>query len=255
LTHAAADAAAAGWRDLCAVVDALADEDWAAPSGCAGWRVQDVVAHLGANLHHVVAPAPPPPAGLGAEVVQEHYVAARRHWSPAEVRAELDTYGDAAIERLRALQHEPLASKPLRLGDLGQYQLHQLADAYAFDLYCHVRNDLPTGRALAPAETATLGAVVGWMLAGLPQMCGADLPEIGPPIVLVLTGPGSGAWKIERHHVARLTSPPPPHAVVVASTADDFVRWGTRRADWRASCTVTGDAALAAAVLDAVNIV
>ena len=31
-----------------ALIDSLTDTEWNAPSGCAGWRVQEVVAHMGA---------------------------------------------------------------------------------------------------------------------------------------------------------------------------------------------------------------
>jgi uncharacterized protein (TIGR03083 family) len=33
-------------RDLCALLEALSDDDWARPSLCTGWRVRDVAAHL-----------------------------------------------------------------------------------------------------------------------------------------------------------------------------------------------------------------
>ena len=40
------DLFARSWSALCAAVDELADEDWERASGCAGWRVRDLVCHL-----------------------------------------------------------------------------------------------------------------------------------------------------------------------------------------------------------------
>ena len=40
-----------------ALVVTLSDEEWAASSGCAGWRVQDVVAHMACVFHQLADPA------------------------------------------------------------------------------------------------------------------------------------------------------------------------------------------------------
>jgi len=45
-------------------------------------------------------------------------------------------------------------------------------------------------------------------------------------------------------------------APTLTSSAHDFVSWGTKRADWRATCTLDGARAdSAAVVLDAINII
>ena len=41
----------------------------------------------------------------------------------------------------------------------------------------------------------------------------------------------------------------------VTSSAHDFVRWGTKRCDWRTCCTLAGDEAYATQVLDTLNII
>jgi hypothetical protein len=43
--------------EICA---GLGDADWKADSGCEGWTVQDVVAHMGALFWMVVEPTVPP---------------------------------------------------------------------------------------------------------------------------------------------------------------------------------------------------
>lgn len=53
------------WAALRAAVDGLAEEDFAEPSGCAGWLVRDLVCHLVIDAQDVlitlVTPSPAEP--------------------------------------------------------------------------------------------------------------------------------------------------------------------------------------------------
>ena len=42
------------------VLRTLTPEEWERPSGCEGWRVQDLVAHMSSNYKEIVDPSPPP---------------------------------------------------------------------------------------------------------------------------------------------------------------------------------------------------
>ena len=44
-------------------------------------------------------------------------------------------------------------------------------------------------------------------------------------------------------------------SATVASTAHNFVSWGTKRSDWRTTCVIDGDENYAASVLDTINII
>ena len=67
----------------------LADAEWAAASGCPGWSVKDVLAHLGTLLRLVTDPASLPDAtGLETERAQDMYVESRRSWTAARVLAD-----------------------------------------------------------------------------------------------------------------------------------------------------------------------
>ena len=128
-------------------------------------------------------------------------VAPRLAWSAEQVLDELRTYAPRMADMLSALQEPPLAGSPLTMADLGTYQMHQLADAYAFDLYCHLRVDVlaprgPIERDVPPADEARTRPAVGWMLAGLPQMQGDAFDFVDRPIALRLDGPGGGEWMI-----------------------------------------------------------
>jgi uncharacterized protein (TIGR03083 family) len=245
------------------VVAGLRDEDWERPSRCAGWRVQDLVAHTSSNFRVLVEPPPPsePVPGMTAERAQDLLVEARRGWTPQQVREELEAFRAPAMDVLAAVQEEPAASADLTLHDLGTYPTAALADAFAFDLYCHLRIDLlapegPVEHAVPAATDDVLRPGIGWMLTGLPQMCPAVNDVLDQPLGLRLTGPGGGEWTLRRGSgratvVDGLADAP----AVATSAAHDFVLWGTGRADWRRSVQLSGDVEHGARVLDAVDIV
>lgn len=264
MTAAGVAATRALAHEYAAVVASLSPEEWSAPSRCHGWSVQDLVAHTGSNFAVLVSPPtepPPPDAPAKAEDQQEALVAARRGWSSVQVRAEFEENLAGAVGALEAVQAEPLASTPLTLADLGTYPMHLLADAFAFDLYCHLRVDLlaPTGpvrRDPPPVTDELLAPGVGWMLAGIPQMCPAVAAILDRPLGIVLEGPGGGEWTLAPG-APFPTVEPGLHdvAATVTSGATDFVLWGTKRTDWRDTGRLAGDAPYATTVLDALNIV
>jgi uncharacterized protein (TIGR03083 family) len=245
------------------VITTLTDEEWARPSGCTGWSVRDLVAHMSSNYKETVDPSPPPPEPLDlpAERLMDVLVGLRDGWTNAQIRDEYLQYCDGALAALTALQDEPMASTVIPLADLGRYPMHLLADAYAFDHYCHLRIDLlaprgPIERDLPPADDALVGPAVGWMLAGIPQMQPGLEQSLTGRIRLVLTGTGGGTWDISRDGDAIVVGAPQGDAdVTVTSDAHDFVLWGTVRTPWRDACTVDGDELVAATFLDALNIV
>ena len=247
-----------------AVLVTLTDDEWAMPSGCAGWTVKDLVAHMSSNYKETVDPSPAPaePIVLPAERMMDMLVEPRKEWSNQQVLDEYLAFCDAAVGALAALQEEPFASTVIPLADLGNYPMNQLADAYAFDHYCHLRVDLlaPTGpivREVPAADAARLGPAINWMLAGLPQMQPGLENELTAPIALTLTGPGGGTWRIANDGGAIVVSEGAQGDEVATVSSDDhaFVIWGTARAPWREHCTVTGDAAVAGRFFDAVNII
>ena len=247
------------------VITTLTDEEWARPSGCVGWTVKDLVAHMSSNYKEMVEPSPPPPepVNLPAERMMDMLVEPRKDWTNAQIRDEYLAYCDNAVAGLGALQDEPLASTVIPLADLGNYPMHNLADAYAFDHYCHLRVDLlaphgPIARDVPAADAQRLGPAIGWMLAGLPQMQPDLHTTLAAPITLTFTGPGGGSYRVAPDgEGGKLTLGPVQSDSVaeVTTSGHAFVIWGTAREPWRNHCTVTGDTALAAQFLDALNII
>lgn len=255
-------------RDVLSLLDSMTDDDWARPSACEGWRVQDVFAHMTSNMAETVEPTPPPedpPPAMKAEEAMEALVAPRKDWTPEQVRAEYDRFYAGWIGAMAAMQDEPTASTVAPLADLGSHALHLVANAYAFDHYCHLRIDLlaPTGPLTTDLPEPTDDMVrpgIDWMMAGLPQMQPDELPAVvTAPLRIELTGPGGGSWTLtpagDDGFIGCVEGADGDVAATVTSSAHDYVSWGTKRADWRDSCTVSGDEAYAASVLDVINII
>ena len=241
--------------------------DWIAPSACPGWRVRDVIAHIGAGARSVIDPLPLPeerlPLPADRERQHDVHVDLRRSWTVAEVMEEFEQFGGERLTRLPGLQEKPLASSKIEIAGLGVYQMHAVADAVAFDCFCHLYHDIaqpagPVHCELAAPSHEEMVPVVNWMMWGLPQMQGPELDDsLLEPITIRLTGPGEGEWTVRRPDPAgRLVVESGGGAeVVVTSSAVDFVSWGTGRSAWHAACEVDGDMASAAAFLSTLDIV
>ncbi|MFM8562588.1 MAG: maleylpyruvate isomerase family mycothiol-dependent enzyme [Acidimicrobiia bacterium] len=246
------------------VVSTLTGEEWSRPSGCAGWSVRDLVAHMSSNYKETVDPSPPPaePVQLPAERMMDLLVEPRKDWTNQQILAEYLDFCDKAVDVLASFQDEPLASTVIPLADLGSYPMHQLADAYAFDHYCHLRIDLlaprgPIERSVPAADATRIGPAVRWMITGMPQMQQNLGASLSAPIVLVLTGPGGGEWTIapSGSDIVVTTGASAAAVATVSSSGHAFVDWGTQRSNWRGHCSVTGDESVVARFLDALNII
>ena len=253
------------------VLDLMASlnpDEWAMPSDCAGWRVQDVLCHMASVYHSVADPSTMPAVpdtGGDAERSAEAVVQARRDWTAKQVIDEYDEWSTKAIAGLNAMQDEPMASTVVPLGNLGSHPLHLLANALVFDHYCHLRHDLlqPDGGLFRPpldSSDLQLAPTMAWMLGGLPQMCADALRIVDRPVVLQFDGAGGGSWTLQPVGPEGLTAVSeggaPDAAATARSTAHAFVQWGTKRRDWRdRGVIVSGDTEYGARVLDAINVI
>ena len=212
----------------------LTEEQWRAPSGCQGWRVQDVVTHM-ANLFWIlVDPAKLPPLeGVPTEQAQEAAVQARRGMSGAEALAD---YKEAAAPALEHLAQIEALGIEVPLGDLGTYPAALLPTAYSFDHYTHIRADLfeprgPLTGTAPPSDPERLAPVIDWIEAALPQQNQAAAQACS--LTLEVTGAGARSISFGSGH---------PTATV-RSGGPSFVRWVTQRGSWpELGVQVTGDA-------------
>ncbi|MDH6245437.1 maleylpyruvate isomerase N-terminal domain-containing protein [Mycobacterium sp. OTB74] len=252
-------------RQLAEIIPSVSDNQWELPSACAGWRVIDVLAHLGALAYETVCPPAPDPTW---PKVRERYhdlrVNQRRGWSHAEVIAEWHQYAPKQLDLQEAGQEPEVASEPVVVPGLGTYPRHLLANTTAFNVFCHLRFDMlapdgplpfsvpePTDEIVAPA--------VEFMLAGLPQMQGPELDAtVTVPLVLELTTPGAVTVTVLPNGGSggHLTVVPGIHGdTTIRSTAVDFIAWATTRKPWRDFCEISGDSSAATPFLDCLNII
>lgn len=237
----------------------LSDDEWTAPSAAAGWRIADVVAHIGATARNFYTPA-----GLGSarapslEQLNEGPVDRRRGWSRAQVMAEYQRASRRATTLLDVVRRTPAGRLRAPLAELGRYPLGLLiGGALVFDHHTHLRHDMAPalGRPVPPTDADRMRAVLTWMIAVLSnQTAQAPVAGLDARVALTLTGPGGGIWWIDA--AGALSPATGAVAAHVTAHALTFPDWGTQRSSWRDSdVTVTGDAELAARFLDTVNVI
>jgi uncharacterized protein (TIGR03083 family) len=201
----------------------LGPSDWAAASGCEGWTVQDLVAHLGVLFWAAVdASKLPDVSGMPTEEGQEMLVRSRRGMSASAVVKDYAEVSEVALERLAELAEVDME---LPLGDLGTYPASVVPAAYSFDHFTHIRADLfrprgPLAGPPPPADESRLVSVLDWTEAALPQQNPAaaeaglfELQITGPAARIISFGSGQSM-------------------ATVSSDAFSFILWVTQRCSW-----------------------
>ena len=226
MARGAIEALRADREALLAIGARLSGDDWRAGSGCPGWSVQDVVAHMGTLFWAVVDPAAlPDTTGLATEPAQDVCVEARRSWTAADVLADYESVSTEALERLAALESQDFE---LALGDLGTYPAFVLPNAFSFDHYTHIRADLfaprgPLTDQPPPSDELRLTPALDWIEAALPQQNAGPFGSLTGTIEIAVCGPGARTiWLGSGEPMAH-----------ISSDAPSFVRWVTQRATWQ----------------------
>jgi len=223
LMNQALEAVRADRAALLEICSGLTAADWQAPSGCEGWTVQDLVAHLGALFWVVVDPAKLPGTdGMPTEQAQEMLVRSRRGLSAEAVLEDYEQVSDVALQRLAELAALDFT---IPLGDLGTYPAAVLPAAFSFDHYTHIRADLfaprgPLTGTPPPSDELRLEPTLDWAEAALPQQ-NPVAAEVGT-YELQVTG---AAGRIITFGTGQAMA-------TVSSSAPDFILWVTQRASW-----------------------
>jgi uncharacterized protein (TIGR03083 family) len=237
----------------------LSDAEWQTPSAAAGWRVHDVVAHLGSSCHAMFGPA-------ALELMRSNdiersndvLVDKRRDWPPSRVLAEYDRWSQVVLRVMGAVSRTPLVRAPMRLAELGRFQTGQLLCAIVFDVHTHLRHDIAPalGRTVPDTDANRMSVVLEWMMAVLSNQLRAARPTwLDRPVSITLSGPGGGCWVVRPDGTVAPESPEGA-AVQIDGAATEFPEWATQRAGWRdRDVTVGGDAEYGERFLDAINVV
>jgi uncharacterized protein (TIGR03083 family) len=236
VTNGAIDALKADRAALLEICANLSDGEWNRESGCGGWSVQDVVAHLDALFWVVVDPSRlPDTTGLSTERAQEVYVEARRSWSADRVLSDYESVSDDAIGRLAGLEDQDFE---LPLGDLGTYPASMVPNAFSFDHYTHLRADLfsprgPLTGEAPPSDELRLVPALDWIEAALPQQNPGALAALAGSLEVIVDGPGARTIRVG----------PGAAAAQIRCDSAAFVRFITQRATLEeAARDATGDA-------------
>jgi uncharacterized protein (TIGR03083 family) len=204
--------------EICAGLTAA---DWEAESGCPGWSVRDLVAHLGATCWSLVDRGRlPDVGGVSVEEGQEAWVRSRRDLDAVAVLADYEAVSEQAAARLAGLATMDMQ---IPLGGLGTYPAPVVPTAWAFDHYTHIRADLfgprgPLPGSPPPSDELRLVPALDWIEAALPQ----HNPDAVPAAALELRITGTGARTIGFG-----TGQP---KAAITSDGPSFVLWATGRA-------------------------
>jgi uncharacterized protein (TIGR03083 family) len=245
--------------EMLAFCATLAPAEWRMNSLAEGWRIQDVVAHLGTGCHAVFSPAAAKlMRGNNIERANDAMVDSRRDWSSTDVLAEYRRWSRVFGAVFAAVGRTPLGGVQAPLADLGKFPARLLLSALVFDHHTHLRHDMAPalGRPAPGTDANRMAVVLEWMMAVLSNQFRAQkLSFLDRPLSLMLTGPGGGTWRVKPDGSVTLGAAEPA-AAQITGVACEFPQWGTARSRWKdADLSITGDADYAAASLDTVDIV
>ena len=245
--------------EMLAFCATLAPAEWRMNSLAEGWRIQDVVAHLGTGCHAVFSPAAVKlMRGNDIERTNDAMVDSRRDWSSTDVLAEYRRWSRVFGAVFTTLARTPLGGVQAPLAELGKFPARLLLSALVFDHHTHLRHDMAPalGRPAPGTDANRMAVVLEWMMAVLSNQLRAQSPSfLDRPLAITLTGPGGGTWRVAPDGSVTVGAAQ-PSAAHITGVAVEFPQWGTARARWRdAEVSLTGDADYGAAFLDTVNIV
>jgi uncharacterized protein (TIGR03083 family) len=239
----------------------LSDDDWAAPSHAAGWRVRDVIAHFGGTCRGFFGrQAITLVFSDDTEQTNEDLLAPSRAWPPERVLDEFARWSKAFIAAASVAGQPLIGNAPLRVGSLGRYSVRNLASMLVFDWHTHLTYDVAPAlnRPAPPMDANRLAATLDWMLTGLEQMNRDQMRWLDKSLTLTLTGPAGGTWRIDPagHGRLRVTESTNTTTATIAGVSADFPAWTTKRIAWRtAGLTITGSTDYAEKFLDCLHII
>ncbi|MGQ4598977.1 maleylpyruvate isomerase N-terminal domain-containing protein [Nocardia sp. R6R-6] len=238
----------------------LDEGEWSIASKAEGWRVRDVVAHLGAVCHSLFDPgAMLVLRGRDIEEANDIFVERRRTWSTARIVAEYQRWSGRSLTLGRIIGRSPLASVGMPLAGLGRFPfLMALTSAMVFDHHTHLRHDIAPAldRPIPSSDANRMALVLEWMTAVLGNQLRIASPTwLDRPIALELDGPGGGKWLVSPANDGE-TATAATAATTIRAVAAEFPEWATRRARWAdRNVAIAGDVEYGRQFLDSMNVV
>ncbi|KAA0080125.1 maleylpyruvate isomerase family mycothiol-dependent enzyme [Mycolicibacterium sp. P9-64] len=245
--------------DVLAACRSFNDSEWHAPSAASGWRVQDVIAHMGSGFHAMFsASVLKVLCSNDIERTNDTLVDQRRGRSPEQTVAEYERWSRRSIRLAQVISRTPVAGIPVPLGELGRFKLSTvLTSAMIFDHHTHLRHDIAPALNMPapPTDADRMALVIEWMMAVLEnQLRAASPPWLDRLLAIELLGIGGGMWVVKPD--GTITSGNHGGIARVRASALEFPEWATRRAPWRSrDVTIVGDEEYGIQFLDVLNVV
>jgi uncharacterized protein (TIGR03083 family) len=242
-----------------AIVAELGPEDWNRPTGCPGWRVRDVVAHV-VGLESILTGGPEPdievPDDLphvrdAAGAYMERHVLARRGVAPADLVAEL---GEVFARRRDQLAGDLNAEVPTFFGQSAP--LIRSLGVRIFDIWAHeqdIRRAVGRpGHLTGPAAEAAARRLVRGLAKALPAQSGH--PDA--TLVIDIAGDQTGRVAVDLSDGSEVADDEAPNLQMTVDFADLIpLACGRNDApDPGRVVTVSGDEAIAASVFAGLGI-
>jgi uncharacterized protein (TIGR03083 family) len=246
--------------ELLALCRDLDDADWQTDSAAKGWRVQDVVAHIGSGCRAVFTPAILNLSrSKDLERTSDFFVNQRRDWAPAQTLAEYERWSGRLLVMAGAISRTPLAAFRMPLAELGSFPAGLLlGGAMVFDHHTHLRHDImpALGKPVPGSDANRMAVVLEWMFSVLGNQLSAARPSwLLHPVAILLEGPGGGSWLV-RPNGSVVLGRADSATTLIAGYTLEFPEWATRRVDWRdRDVKISGDVESATRFLDALHVV
>ena len=254
---------------LLRLLRSLAPADWARPTVCDGWTVQDLASHLVADDlgrlsgqrdgHRHGAPDPGRPLVEWIDRRNHEWVDATRRLSGPVLCSLLELGGRESDLFFRSLDPDapgvPVSWAGLDPTPTWLDLARELTERWHHQAQIRLALDAPM-----LDDPAILGPVLATFAFALPVTFAEVEAPVGTLVTLIVPGPAGGAWTVQRHPTGwRLLVGEPAEAAARVTLPPAVVwRMYTRtveRAELRAAATMRGDEALADVLLGTVAIV
>ena len=254
------------WQSIAALCADLAPEQWAMPTECPGWSVQDQVSHLvGSECRLLGRPAPAhEPADISHvqnEVGQSNEVLVdyRRQFSGADVLAEFREITAERLGVLRGMSEADFAAEtpnPLGSGPYTDLLAIRIYDAWVHEQDMRRTLGIP-GHLSGPVARHAYGRTE----MAMPFVVGRKVrPDDGTTVVFEITGDVGGtiALNMDGGRAHRMDDAPASPAVgltmdLTAFNALGTGRWTAERALAGGSVAIDGDQALGERIVGEMN--
>lgn len=196
-------ALATEWAAITELCDQLSETEWAAPTECPGWSVQDNLSHIiGTERMLLGDPAPEVDVGDAPHVhndigrINELWITERRPWAPARVLAEFREVSAARLEALGAMTQADFDAEswtPAGTDSYGRFMRIRTMDCWVHEQDIRIAVNR-TGHREGPVVELVMDEfafAVGFAVAKLGRA-----PE-GARVLIDLAGPAARTWRVQ----------------------------------------------------------